>query len=55
MPVAAPESLAELEPEADEIVCLEAPVDMGAVSLYYRDFTQVSDEDVVALLRSSRT
>ncbi len=55
VPVAAPESLAELEPEADEIVCLEAPVDMGAVGLYYRDFTQVSDADVVALLRSSRT
>ena len=54
VPVAAPDSLAELKSEADETVCLETPADMGAVGLYYRDFTQTSDEKVIAFLEQAR-
>jgi putative phosphoribosyl transferase len=50
VPVAAPQTLAELQDEADEIVCLYQPEWFGAIGMFYRDFTQVSDEEVVDLL-----
>jgi putative phosphoribosyl transferase len=36
---------------ADEVVCLEAPRAFFAVGQFYQDFSQTSDEEVVALLR----
>ena len=39
------------EEVADEIVCLESPTPFFGVGLWYHDFTQVSDEEVVALLQ----
>jgi putative phosphoribosyl transferase len=50
VPVAPPESLAQIRPYADEVVCLEAPADFQAVGQFYGDFPQVEDEEVVALL-----
>jgi putative phosphoribosyl transferase len=55
VPVASQAAIAALEHEADEIVCLAAPADFGAVGLYYRDFTQTSDDDVMSLLHESST
>jgi putative phosphoribosyl transferase len=40
--------------EVDEMVCLQTPSDLGAIGLWYEAFEQVSDEEVVELLRSSR-
>lgn len=54
VPVAAPQSLAAVAPYADEVVCLQAPVDFQAVGQFYRAFTQVEDEAVVATLAESR-
>src|SRR6185312_5199638 len=48
VPVAPPDILASLRPEVDEIACLEAPEDFGAVGYFYRDFRQLNDEDVIA-------
>ena len=53
VPVAARDTLEALRAEADEIVCLEAPADLGAIGLYYADFNQVTDGEVVAALRSA--
>jgi len=50
VPVAAPESLETIRPYADEVVCLEAPEYFQAVGQFYREFEQVEDEAVVALL-----
>ena len=50
VPVAPPETLERIRPYADEVVCLEAPEDFMAVGQFYRDFQQVEDEEVVALL-----
>ena len=50
-PVAPPESIEALRSEADEIVCLETPDDFFAVGQFYRDFSQVSDDEVEAILR----
>ena len=50
IPVAAPSSIRELEGEADEVVCLDAPEDFYAVGQAYQSFDQVSDEEVVSIL-----
>ena len=50
VPVAPPESLELVRPLADEVTCLAAPVGFHAVGQFYRDFQQVQDEEVVALL-----
>jgi predicted phosphoribosyltransferase len=50
VPVAAPDSLALVRPHCDEVVCLEAPPEFYAVGQFYREFRQVEDEEVVALL-----
>lgn len=50
VPVAPPEGVARLAREADEIVCLAAPVLFHAVGQFYDDFAQVEDDEVRALL-----
>ena len=42
----------ELDDGVDTVVCLVTPVDLGAVGMWYDDFHQVSDDDVVGLLAS---
>lgn len=51
LPVAPPDTRDALAREADEIVCLLTPPSFRAVALYYDDFPQLSDDDVVATLR----
>jgi predicted phosphoribosyltransferase len=53
VPVGAPEAYAVLARTADEVVCPVRPAAFGAVSRYYSDFHEVSDEEVVALLTGS--
>lgn len=50
VPVAPTDTLTELRSEADEIICLEDYVDFGAIGLFYSDFRQVSDTEVIDLL-----
>ena len=50
VPVAPPDTLAALREEVDEAVCLETPVELGAIGFYYRDFHQMSDAEVTDLL-----
>ena len=50
IPVAPAESIEALRSDADEIVCLETPEDFFAVGQFYRDFRQVSDDQVKAIL-----
>jgi predicted phosphoribosyltransferase len=54
VPVAPPDSIAELTPLADEVVVLATPESFYAVGAYYRDFTQTSDEEVIDLLARAR-
>jgi len=51
VPVAPPDTLLKIRPMADEVVCLEAPEFFQAVGQFYRDFPQVEDEEVIAVLR----
>jgi putative phosphoribosyl transferase len=52
VPVASEDALEKVRPYADEIVCLHTPVFFYAVSQFYRHFPQVSDDEVVVLLRT---
>jgi putative phosphoribosyl transferase len=53
VPVAAPRSLAELDGQADDVVCLVAPPGFHAVGQFYHRFPAVSDEEVIRLLASA--
>jgi putative phosphoribosyl transferase len=50
VPVAAPDSMEMVAKLADDIVCLAAPMHFGAVSRFYEDFPQVSEDEVLRLL-----
>lgn len=54
VPVCAPQTLDLLRSETDDLVCLLTPADLEAVGLWYRNFTQVTDEEVIRLLEESR-
>jgi len=53
-PVCAAQTAELLGPEVDELVCLEAPPDLGAIGFWYEDFSQTSDEEVIELLARAR-
>jgi predicted phosphoribosyltransferase len=53
--VAPPEILRRIAQEADEVVCLETPEEFWAVGQFFDDFSQVSDEEVIAILQQSRS
>jgi predicted phosphoribosyltransferase len=55
VPVAPSDTIAALRQEADDVVCLEDYEAFGAIGLYYSDFRQISDEEVVETLRSFPT
>jgi len=50
VPVAPTDTLKELRGEADDIVCLEDYESFGAIGLFYSDFSQVSDTEVIEIL-----
>jgi putative phosphoribosyl transferase len=53
LPVAPPSTAEEIRPTVDEWICLETPERFGAVGDFYADFSQVSDEEVIRLLREA--
>ena len=52
VPVGPAETISILRHEADRVVCLATPEPFFAVGRFYRDFHQVSDEEVVQALRT---
>ena len=52
-PVGPPAARAHLAPEADDVVLLEEPSGFLAVGEWYQEFEQVSDEEVVGMLREA--
>ena len=53
LPVGPPETVGALRQMIDDVICLETPSDFMAVGAHYLDFTQVSDNEVISLLRKS--
>ncbi|WP_027877089.1 phosphoribosyltransferase [Meiothermus cerbereus] len=54
VPVAPPDTVAEIQALVDEVVCLITPPFFQAVGLWYEHFPQISDEEVLALLQAAR-
>ena len=54
VPVGAPDSVQRLARLADKVVCPEQPEDFRAVGLWYDDFAQTTDEEVLAALPPRR-
>jgi putative phosphoribosyl transferase len=54
IPVAPPDTISRLRPEVDELVCLEAPKLFFAIGQFYLDFSQLTDDEVTALLKQSQ-
>ncbi|PZU98215.1 MAG: phosphoribosyl transferase [Leptolyngbya sp.] len=50
VPVAPPQTCRDLKGEVDDVVCLLTPPDFYAISLWYDDFAQLSDQEVCTLL-----
>lgn len=55
VPVCAAQSESEIRLEADDVVSLERPDNLGAIGFWYRDFSQVTDGEVLDLLRRARS
>jgi len=51
VPVAPMSAVAELRSEADDVICLEDHEFFGAIGAYYADFNQVSDDEVIEVLK----
>jgi putative phosphoribosyl transferase len=52
-PVAPPDWTARLGDAADELVCVATPEPFWAIGQFYDDFTQTSDEEVIACLQAA--
>ncbi|MCU1299438.1 MAG: putative phosphoribosyl transferase [Acidobacteriaceae bacterium] len=53
VPVASGDTCAELESEANQVICAATPEPFWAVGQWYTDFSQMSDEEVRDLLRQA--
>lgn len=51
VPVAPLATVKRLRAEVDAIVCLDTPQELDAIGYFYRDFHQVSDDEVIATLK----
>jgi predicted phosphoribosyltransferase len=54
VPVASEITCKELSGEVDQIICAATPQPFFAVGMFYRDFSQTTDEEVRTLLSQSR-
>jgi predicted phosphoribosyltransferase len=55
VPVSPPDTIDRVIRLADQVVCLQTPADFAAVGQFYLDFPQVSDEEVMQILRAGAT
>jgi predicted phosphoribosyltransferase len=55
VPVGAPKAIVELRKKADELICLHVPDNFYAVGQFYEDFSPVSDDDVIYLMKKTHS
>ena len=53
LPVAPPETVREMEALAGRVICLSQPQSFMALGYHYRRFPQLSDSEVIAMLRAA--
>jgi predicted phosphoribosyltransferase len=54
VPTAAADTRDEIAREVDEVVCVTTPTPFRGVGMWYRDFAQTSDDEVMRLLAAAR-
>ena len=54
VPVSPPDTLTKMAALADEVVCLETPYSFQAVGQFYQHFPQVTDAEVIDVLKSAQ-
>lgn len=54
VPVSPPDTLTKMAALADEVVCLETPYSFQAVGQFYQHFPQVTDAEVIEVLKSAQ-
>lgn len=55
VPVGASDSCHKLESEVDEIICVFTPTPFYGVGMWYEEFPQTSDEEVIQLLQQAQS
>jgi predicted phosphoribosyltransferase len=55
VPVASPQAAQRISKEVDEFICLHTPYPFYGVGRFYKDFTQVDDNEVMRLLHELNT
>lgn len=53
-PICAYDTAQEFRSLVDEVICLATPLDLMSIGLWYRNFDQVSDEEVLQLLADAQ-
>ena len=53
VPVGPASTIAEMQKEADQVICLHTPDSFYAIGQFYEDFAQTTDEEVTRLLKLS--
>lgn len=54
IPVSARDSLKTIAKEADQVICLDAPLFFGSVGAFYENFSQTTDQEVIDLMTKSK-
>jgi putative phosphoribosyl transferase len=54
LPVASEEAVNRIAPEVDELLCLRMPPDFAAVGQFYYRFDQISDREVLEILKEEK-
>ncbi len=55
VPVAPPDKVEQLASEVDHLICLSQPLRFFAIGAHYNEFGQVSDDEVIRMLREAET
>ena len=53
VPVSPPETARKIKKQVDDFICLYTPAEFFGVGQFYKDFSEVSDEEVIRLLREA--
>jgi putative phosphoribosyl transferase len=53
VPVAPPETVEKMRQHVDDFICLYSPEEFFGVGQFYKDFSEVSDDEVIELLKET--
>lgn len=54
VPVSPPDTIEKLRERTDDVICLETHEPFYAIGMYYKNFDQTSDEEVIEILKKAR-